>query len=87
MNPTTNFSPLPWEGKGEALGEGEATNAAKNAKKLASEISGQRFLRLSSKSELRCLLYSVFPHVSRTIDLLVLQLNIMIANYLFIIYS
>ena len=84
MNQTTNFSPLPWEGKGEAQ---LATNAARNARRLASEISGRRFLRLSSRSELRCLLHSVFPHVSRTIDLLVLQLNIMIANYLFIIYS
>ena len=48
-------------------------SAARSAKRLASEISGRRFLRLSSRSELRSLLPSVFPHVSRTIDLLVIH--------------
>ena len=49
------------------------TSAAKNAKRPASAISGQKFSALSSKSELRSLLLSVFPHVSRTIDLIVLH--------------
>ena len=50
------------------------TSAAKNARKPASAISGQKYFALSSKSELRSLLLSDCQAASaRTIDLIVLH--------------
>ena len=69
MNLTTNFPPLPWEGKGEA------TSAAKNVRRLVNVTFGQKFSRPLSKSELRSLLLSDCRAAStvRTIDLIVLH--------------
>ena len=68
MKLTTNFPPLPWEGKGEA------TSAATNARRPASVTFGQKFSRPLSKSELQSLLLSDSQVASaRKIDLIVLH--------------
>ena len=48
-------------------------SAATNARRPVSVTFGQKFSRLLSKSELRSLLHSALPHVSRKIDLIVLH--------------